>query len=230
MQLVGDAAAASLTGELGADGVVGLTRGRRLYACPRVHINRIVQEFGEYPIGSLRPSQVKSWITRLQSEELKTSYIYALHSRLAQIMTDAIHDGLIVKSPCSRRTALSVGEQRVYVATTDQVWQLYELFPERMRLAVVLGAFVGLRLAEACRPSRRRCRLPAGDRLSQSPVPGPAAEDQDVKDAGSGSGLARRAVLGPDHRLRPARNPADGSGRGPAVHVGDRARHAKSPQ
>jgi integrase len=38
----------------------------------------------------------------------------------------------------------------VYVATTDQVWQLYELFPERMRLAVVLGAFVGLRLAEAC--------------------------------------------------------------------------------
>ena len=150
MQLVGDAAAASLTGELGADGVVGLTRGRRLYACPRVHINRIVQEFGEYPIGSLRPSQVKSWITRLQSEELKTSYIYALHSRLAQIMTDAIHDGLIVKSPCSRRTAPSVGEQRVYVATTDQVWQLYELFPERMRLAVVLGAFVGLRLAEAC--------------------------------------------------------------------------------
>ena len=39
----------------------------------RVHINRIVQEFGEYPIGSLRPSQVKSWVTRLQSEELKTS-------------------------------------------------------------------------------------------------------------------------------------------------------------
>jgi len=64
-------------------------------------------------------------------------------------MTDAIHDGLIVKSPCSRRTAPSIGEQRVYVATTDQVWQLYELFPERMRLAVVLGAFVELRLAEA---------------------------------------------------------------------------------
>lgn len=116
----------------------------------QVHVNRIVQEFGDYPIGSLRPSQVKSWITRLQSEELKASYIYALHARLAQIMTDAIHDGLIVKSPCSRRTAPSVGEQRVYVATTDQVWQLYELFPERMRLAVVLGAFVGLRLAEAC--------------------------------------------------------------------------------
>ena len=116
----------------------------------RVHINRIFQEFGDCPIGSLRPSQVKSWITRLQSEELKASYIYALYSRLAQIMTDAVHDGLIVKSPCSRRTAPSIGEQRVHVATTDHVWQLYELLPARMRLAVVLGAFVGLRLAEAC--------------------------------------------------------------------------------
>jgi integrase len=48
------------------------------------------------------------------------------------------------------RTAPSIGVQRVYVATTDQVWQLYGLFPARMRLAVVLGAFVGLRLAEAC--------------------------------------------------------------------------------
>ena len=38
----------------------------------------------------------------------------------------------------------------MYVATTEQVWQLYELFPERMRLAVLLGAFAGLRLAEAC--------------------------------------------------------------------------------
>ena len=79
----------------------------------QVHVNRIVQEFGDYPIGSLRPSQVRSWITRLQSEELKASYIYALHARLAQIMTDAIHDDLIVKSPCSRRTAPSIGEQRV---------------------------------------------------------------------------------------------------------------------
>ena len=48
-------------------------------------------------------------------------------------MTDAIHDGLIVKSPCSlTNRPQRPREQRVYVATTDQVWQLYELFPERM--------------------------------------------------------------------------------------------------
>jgi hypothetical protein len=46
----------------------------------------------------------------LRAAACSEAYIYALHARLAQIMTDAVHDGLIVKSPCSRRTAPSVGE------------------------------------------------------------------------------------------------------------------------
>jgi integrase len=110
-------------------------------------------------------------------------------ARLAQIMTDAVHDGLIVKSPCSRRTAPSVGEQRVYVATTDQVWRLYDLFPERMRLAVILGAFVGLRLAEACglrvedidflravvHPKVQYPARPLKTKTSKTPVPVPAS-------------------------------------------------------
>jgi integrase len=116
----------------------------------KVHISRIVMEFGPYSLGSLRPSQIRSWIAHLRQEGLEASYIYALHSRLAQIMSDAVHDGLLVKSPCSRRTSPQLGQQRVYVATTEQVWELYDLFPDRIRLAVLLGAFVGLRLAETC--------------------------------------------------------------------------------
>jgi hypothetical protein len=69
----------------------------------KVHINRSVAEFGAYPVGSLRPSQIRMWIAGLREEGLKASYIYALHARLAQLMTDAVHDGLITKSPCSRR-------------------------------------------------------------------------------------------------------------------------------
>ena len=107
-------------------------------------------EFGAYPLGGIRPSQIRSWITGLGEEGLEASYIYALHGRLAQIMSDAVHDGLLAKSPCSRRTSPHMAQQRVYVATTEQVWELYELFPERIRIAVLLGAFVGLRLAEAC--------------------------------------------------------------------------------
>ena len=115
-----------------------------------VHIRRTIAEFGPYPLGSLRPSQIRTWIAGLRQEGLEDSYIYALHGRLAQIMSDAVHDGLLVKSPCSRRTSPHLGEQRVYVATTRQVWDLYELFSERIRLAILLGAFVGLRVGETC--------------------------------------------------------------------------------
>jgi integrase len=41
------------------------------------------------------------------------------------------------------------GKQRPYVATTGQVWALYDAVPEGVRPAILLGAHAGLRLAEA---------------------------------------------------------------------------------
>jgi integrase len=154
-----------------------------------VHIRRIVAEFGPYPLGSLRPSQIRSWVAGLREEGLEDSYIYALHSRLAQILSDAVHDGLLVKSPCSRRTSPHLAEQRVYVATTGQVWELYDLFTARTRLAILLGAFVGLRLGEACglrpedidfirgvvHPKVQYPSQPLKTKISQAPVPIPAS-------------------------------------------------------
>jgi hypothetical protein len=42
-------------------------------------------------------------------------------AELAQIMSDAVHDGILPRSPCSRRTSPGQGRQRPYVATTEQV-------------------------------------------------------------------------------------------------------------
>lgn len=116
----------------------------------RVHIGQIKAEFGEAQLGAVRPSQVKTWTSRLAAEGAKPSYVYALHNRLAQILGDAVHDGILGKSPCSRRTSPGAGKQRPYVATTDQVWALCDVMPDRIRGAVLLGAFAGLRVAEAC--------------------------------------------------------------------------------
>lgn len=77
----------------------------------------------------------------------------------------------------------------MYVATTEQVWQLYDLFPERIRPAVLLGAFVGLRLAETCglrpgdvdfmrgivHPQVQYPAEPLKTSISQTPVPIPAS-------------------------------------------------------
>ncbi|MET4432388.1 tyrosine-type recombinase/integrase [Mycolicibacterium sp. 624] len=114
----------------------------------RTHIKHIVAEFGDQPLSTLRPSQVKSWVAGLKGE-FQPSYVYALHSRLSQICGDAVLDGVMARNPCSRRTAPPMGKQKPYVATTAQVWALHDAMPDHLRVAVLLGAFVGLRVAEA---------------------------------------------------------------------------------
>jgi len=58
------------------------------------------------------------------------------------------------RNPCSRRTSPGTGKPRPYVATTAQVWALYDAVPDGIRPAILLGAHAGLRLAEvaALRP------------------------------------------------------------------------------
>jgi integrase len=101
-------------------------------------------------LGSVRPSHVRTWCAQLAGDGLENSYVYALHARLAQIFADAVHDGLVARSPCSRRTSPPAGKQRPYVCTTEQMWALHDVLPERLRVAVLLGAFAGLRDAEVC--------------------------------------------------------------------------------
>lgn len=113
-----------------------------------VHLEIINKEFGARRISTIKPSDVKVWISKLQGEGRAPSYVYALHSRLRQVMQDAVHDGLVSVNPCSRRTAPPMGRQRPYVATSGQVWALYDGMPVHTRGAVLLGAFAGLRVAE----------------------------------------------------------------------------------
>ncbi len=115
-----------------------------------MHIARIRVECGRKRLSDIRPSHVRTWCANLGAEGLADSYVYALHARLAQLFADAVHDGVVAKSPCSRRTSPAAGKQRAYVATTEQVWALHDALPEHLRAAVLLDAFAGLRLAEAC--------------------------------------------------------------------------------
>ena len=59
-----------------------------------VHIAQIKAEFEPLPLVGLRPSQVKAWTAKLRPTAAAT-YVYALHARLAQLMADAVHDGIL---------------------------------------------------------------------------------------------------------------------------------------
>jgi integrase len=116
--------------------------------CAKVHIAQIVAEFGNKTLSDLRPSEIKGWTARLKAEGLSPNYIYSLHQRLVQILNDAQYDGLLGRNPSGRRTSPEKGAQKPYVATTEQVWAIHDAMPERFRVAVLLGAFAGLRIAE----------------------------------------------------------------------------------
>jgi integrase len=110
---------------------------------------------------------------------LAMSYVYACHARLAQIMSDAVYDGIIPPSPCSRRTSPGQGEQRPYVATTEQVWALHDIMPARLRIAILLGALAGLRCAEACGLRVADVDFMRGIVYPRGAVPGGGTEDRD---------------------------------------------------
>lgn len=114
----------------------------------KVHLRVIVEHFGPMRLADVKPSDVKAFNVKL-GERYADSTRYASYRRLAQIMGDAVHDGIIPRSPCSRRTSPGQAKQRPFVPTTEQVWSLYEAIPEHLRSAILLGAFAGLRVSEA---------------------------------------------------------------------------------
>jgi integrase len=114
----------------------------------RVHIRQIVAEFGPMPLAAIRPTLIRAWVAKLQADGLAPSYISALHRRLSQILSDAVHDNLLPRNPCSRRTSPPAGKPKVYCATTKQIWALHDAMPAHLRVAILLGAFAGLRISE----------------------------------------------------------------------------------
>ena len=98
----------------------------------RVHIRQITAEFGGMPLSAVRPPRSRRLAHR-REDDLAQSYIYALYRRLSQIMDDAVHDGVLGRNPCSRRTSPPMGKAKLYVATTEQVWAIYDAMPDHLR-------------------------------------------------------------------------------------------------
>ncbi|WAC93575.1 tyrosine-type recombinase/integrase [Mycobacterium sp. Aquia_213] len=114
----------------------------------KTHLKTIRETFGPMTLAEIKPSMVVAWNGSLQAD-YEASTIYAMYRRLTHVLDDAVHDGLLARNPCSRRTAPPTGDVEQFCPTTEQVWQLHDEMPEHLQVAVLLGAFAGLRVSEA---------------------------------------------------------------------------------
>jgi hypothetical protein len=122
----------------------------------KVHLRQVTAEFGAVPLAGVRPSHVRAWTSRLLAGGAEASHVYALHARLAQVMSDAVHDGILPRSPCSRRTSPGQGRQRPYVATTEQVWALRDAMRPRAGRGGAAGRVRRAVVCRGLRAARRR--------------------------------------------------------------------------
>lgn len=140
-----------------------------------VHLAQIVATFGQ---AARLDAVVRSEVVGGEAEgarAVRLLRIRALHSRLSQVMSDAVHDGILARNPCSRRTSPGAGSQRPYVAAPSKARSLHDGVPGHLQPAILLGAFVGLRTAEA-----RGLLVHARHCLPGAAVAQPGVEDRDL--------------------------------------------------
>jgi integrase len=123
---------------------------RRSVAVVRSIIGQIVAEFGELPLQAVRPSHVKAWTAGLAANGYAAHTVHRWHAMLRQVLEDAVYDDKLAANPCSQRTSPPMGKSKDYVLTTEQVWALHDAMPDRLKVAVLLGAFAGLTTGEVC--------------------------------------------------------------------------------
>ncbi len=109
--------------------------------------SRILPYFGEMPLTEVTLSEIKQW--RASLDPATQSSNAAAYRLVRSILQAAEEEELILRAPPNIRGAGSARVKRVAVpATLDELAVIIDAMPERLRLLIVLAAFVGLREGE----------------------------------------------------------------------------------
>lgn len=111
----------------------------------RVHI---LPAFGGRPISSITPSEVQSFIKRL-NETLAPSTVRTIYQHLRTVFLAAEADRVVARSPCQRIALPRKELRRIEPLATATVLALIEAMPVPLQPMLVLMAGTGLRPGEA---------------------------------------------------------------------------------
>lgn len=108
---------------------------------------RILPYFGAMPLRDVTLSEIKAW--RRSLDPRTESSNAAAYRLLRSILQAAEEEELIDRAPPKIRGASSAPvKQEVIPATFDEITAIVDEMPERLKLLIVLAAFVGLREGE----------------------------------------------------------------------------------
>ncbi|GLZ54997.1 site-specific integrase [Actinomycetospora sp. NBRC 106378] len=106
--------------------------------------------FDRRPVDAIGPARVRDWLARLEEQRLDGTYRAVLFDTLSSIMNAAVEDKLIRDNPCQARSIKKPrrSSRRVVPWSVERVRAVREGLAERWRLAVDVGAGLGLRQGE----------------------------------------------------------------------------------
>jgi integrase len=110
--------------------------------------NHIYPRLGERRMSSLTRSDMKAFVASLTAK-MKPRSVHTVYAVLRALMTAAVDDGVITANPCLRVPLPRVDARVVEPLPASMVIALAEAITPRYRLAVWLGAGLGLREGEA---------------------------------------------------------------------------------
>jgi len=118
----------------------------RTRAAAETSLAHALAVFGDRPLSSIRPSDVQAFVSGLS---LAPSTVATVVQHVRTVMRSAVRDGLIVRDPTAGVKLQRVAGGAVVPPTDEEVAAIYEAAVAPFRAAIVLGAAVGLRQAEA---------------------------------------------------------------------------------
>jgi integrase len=111
--------------------------------------NHILPEFGDQSIQTIRPSDVRAWISRLSNAGLRPGTVKATYQTFAQIMRTAEIDRVISRSPCvGIDLPKEISREETLFLTAEDVDRLAQTIDPRFQALIYTAAYAGLRAGE----------------------------------------------------------------------------------
>ncbi len=112
----------------------------------RAALHHALVVLGDRPLNAIRRGDVQAMLAGI---DRAPGTVRLVRQHLTSVLQAAVDDGLIVRNPARGVKVAGSPTGEVVPPTTAQVQALYDVAPEWFRAAIVLGAGLGLRQAEA---------------------------------------------------------------------------------